>query len=339
MKKQLISQALESHLSELVSMSDQIYDFAEPGMEEIQSSRLLTEYLKAKGFEVECGIAGLPTAFRAVYEQGSGGPSFGFLAEYDAIKDIGHACGHHIQGPSVIGAALALCDVCGEEPYKIVIYGTPAEETIGGKIIMKEKGCFQDIEFLREHLLEDSRMHYTILDAGGPSNIVPGRAKAEYTLRSYSTDYLENVIVPRFQDILKGACLMTGTTCEIERIYPFQAKIPCMTLNNLIMENAEEFKAPQLAGPREKTGSTDFGNVMYDVPGCCIRTAFVPEGTAAHSKEYLEAGKTEKAHEALRYGAEILAGTCVDILERPELLSEIQTEFRERKQKEKDISF
>lgn len=99
MKKQLISQALESHLSELVSMSDQIYDFAEPGMEEIQSSRLLTEYLKAKGFEVECGIAGLPTAFRAVYEQGSGGPSFGFLAEYDAIKDIGHACGHHMQGP------------------------------------------------------------------------------------------------------------------------------------------------------------------------------------------------------------------------------------------------
>ena len=112
---------------------------------------------------------------------------------------------------------------------------------------------------------------------------------------------------------------MTGTTCEIERSYPFQAKIPCMTLNNLIMENAEEFKASQLAGPREKTGSTDFGNVMYDVPGCCIRTAFVPE--------------------ALRYGAEILAGTCVDILERPELLSEIQTEFRERKQKEKDVSF
>ena len=62
---------------------------------------------------------------------------------------------------------------------------------------------------------------------------------------------------------------MTGTTCEIKRSYPFQAKIPCMTLNNLIMENAEEFKAPQLAGPREKTGSTDFGNVMYDVPGCC----------------------------------------------------------------------
>ena len=119
-------------------------------------------------------------------------------------------------------------------------------------------------------------------------------------------DYLEKVIVPRFQDIIKGACLMTGTTCETERSYPFQAKIPCLTLNDLIMENARKFEAPQLAGPREKTGSTDFGNVMYDVPGCCIRTAFVPEGTAAHSQEYLDAGKTERAHEAIRSGSEIL---------------------------------
>lgn len=62
---------------------------------------------------------------------------------------------------------------------------------------------FQAIEFMREHVLEDSRMHYTILDAGGPSNIVPGRAKAEYTLRSYSTDYLENVIVPRLKILSK----------------------------------------------------------------------------------------------------------------------------------------
>ena len=67
------------------------------------------------GFQVEKGIAGLPTAFRAVYEQGQGGPSFGLLAEYDALKDIGHACGHHMQGPSVIGAALALRDTCKDQ--------------------------------------------------------------------------------------------------------------------------------------------------------------------------------------------------------------------------------
>ena len=390
MKKEHIKHALEAYLPELTAMADQIYDLAEPGMEEFQSSKLLADYLQNHGFTVEMGIAGLPTAFRAVYEQGEGGPSFGFLAEYDALKDIGHACGHHMQGPSVIGAALALKDICKEQSYKIVVYGTPAEETIGGKIIMQEKGCFQDIdialmmhaapttcvdlrcmalecfyvnfhgveshaamspdkgksafdaallsfqgiEFLREHVKEDSRMHYTVLDAGGPSNIVPGRTRAEYTLRSYSTDYLENVIVPRFYDIIKGACLMTGTTYDIERSYPFKAKIPCITLNDLIMENAVQFDAPQITGPREKTGSTDFGNVMYDVPGCCIRTAFVPEGTSAHSKEYLDAGKTDKAHAALRSGSEILAGTCVDILENPELLQKIKEEFQERKKKE-----
>lgn len=390
MKKEHITYALEAYLPELTAMADQIYDLAEPGMEEFQSSKLLADYLQNHGFTVEMGIAGLPTAFRAVYEQGEGGPSFGFLAEYDALKDIGHACGHHMQGPSVIGAALALKDICKEQSYKIVVYGTPAEETIGGKIIMQEKGCFQDIdialmmhaapttcvdlrcmalecfyvnfhgveshaamspdkgksafdaallsfqgiEFLREAVKEDSRMHYTVLDAGGPSNIVPGRTRAEYTLRSYSTDYLENVIVPRFYDIIKGACLMTGTTYDIERSYPFKAKIPCITLNDLIMENAGQFDAPQITGPREKTGSTDFGNVMYDVPGCCIRTAFVPEGTSAHSKEYLDAGKTDKAHAALRSGSEILAATCVDILENPELLQKIKEEFQERKKKE-----
>lgn len=390
MKKEHIKHALEAYLPELTAMADQIYDLAEPGMEEFQSSKLLADYLQNHGFTVEMGIAGLPTAFRAVYEQGEGVPSFGFLAEYDALKDIGHACGHHMQGPSVIGAALALKDICKEQSYKIVVYGTPAEETIGGKIIMQEKGCFQDIdialmmhaapttcvdlrcmalecfyvnfhgveshaamspdkgksafdaallsfqgiEFLREHVKEDSRMHYTVLDAGGPSNIVPGRTRAEYTLRSYSTDYLENVIVPRFYDIIKGACLMTGTTYDIERSYPFKAKIPCIALNDLIMENARQFDAPQITEPREKTGSTDFGNVMYDVPGCCIRTAFVPEGTSAHSKEYLDAGKTEKAHEALRSGSEILAGTCMDILENPELLQKMKEEFQERKKQE-----
>lgn len=146
MKKETIKQAVAPYMAELTKMADRIYDLAEPGLEEVRSSAILTDYLEKKGFQIERGIAGLPTAFRAVYEQGNGGPSFGFLAEYDALKGIGHACGHHMQGPSVIGAALTLRDLCKDQPYKIVIYGTPAEETVGGKIIMKEKGCFQDID-------------------------------------------------------------------------------------------------------------------------------------------------------------------------------------------------
>ena len=281
MKKEHIKHALEAYLPELTAMADQIYDLAEPGMEEFQSSKLLADYLQNHGFTVEMGIAGLPTAFRAVYEQGEGGPSFGFLAEYDALKDIGHACGHHMQGPSVIGAALALKDICKEQSYKIVVYGTPAEETIGGKIIMQEKGCFQDIdialmmhaapttcvdlrcmalecfyvnfhgveshaamspdkgksafdaallsfqgiEFLREHVKEDSRMHYTVLDAGGPSNIVPGRTRAEYTLRSYSTDYLENGNIKN--SVNYPACDM-GVCQAASRIAVLHMNIPNM---------------------------------------------------------------------------------------------------------------
>lgn len=91
MKKEVIKQAVDQYLPELVKIADEIYDLAEPGMEEVRSAGLLTDYLEKMGFQVEKGIAGLPTAFRAVYEQGQGGPSFGLLAEYDALKDIGHA--------------------------------------------------------------------------------------------------------------------------------------------------------------------------------------------------------------------------------------------------------
>jgi len=384
--KDKIRGTIASYLPQLENMSDRIYDFAEVSAKEFQSSQLLVDYLRQQGFAVEQGIADMPTAFRAVYEQGEGGPSLGLLVEYDALEGIGHACGHHMQGPSIIGAALAVKELCQDKAYRLVIYGTPAEETLGGKIMMQDKGYFKDIdialmmhgapntcvdvkcmalesfvvtfrgvkahaamsphmgksaldavllsfqgiEFMREHVLEDTRMHYTILEAGGPSNVVPGIASAEYTLRSYDTDYLQS-IVERFYDVIKGASLMTGTTYEMERSLPFKGKIPCYSLNDLIMENAKYFEAPCLRPPREKTGSTDFGNVMYEVPGSCIRVAFVAEGSSAHSKEYLEAGKSADAHDAIRYGAEILAGTCMDILGNPDYLIQIKEEFRQRK--------
>lgn len=384
--KEKIREYIDSISSELEAMSDRIFDLAEISCEEFESCRILEEYLEAHGFQVEHGVGGMETAFRAIYEQGEGGPSFGLLAEYDALS-MGHGCGHQMQGPAVIGAALCIRELCGEKPYKIVVYGTPAEEALGGKIIMQENGCFRDIdlalmmhgapetcvdvktmalenfrvtfhgkeahaamspekgrsaldgilisfqgiEFMREHVLEDTRMHYTILDAGGPTNVVPGKAVAEYTLRSYNTQYLSEV-VKWFMDILKGAALITGTTYTVERDPAYKAKIPCMRLNDLIMEYAKAFDAPQITPPREKTGSTDFGNVMYEVPGSCIRLAFVPAGTAAHSEEYLNAGKSEEAHRAVRLSAEILAGTCLDILENPQLMTEIKEDFARRKE-------
>ncbi|MFQ9185728.1 MAG: amidohydrolase [Agathobacter rectalis] len=378
-------------------MADLIYDFAEKSAEEYKSMELLTDYLQNEGFTVERGIA-LDTAFRATWdncraivddEGKNTAPVLGILVEYDALEDIGHACGHHMQGPAGIGAAIAIKEVMKDYPFKLVIYGTPAEETLGGKIVMLDAGymkeldlalmshgspntsvdekcmalenfvvtfhgvkshaaispdegrsaldaallSFHAIEMLREHVKDDTRMHYTIRNAGGPPNVVPDLTVAEYTLRSYSTSYL-NTVVERFYNILKGAALMTDTTYDIQRDLPFKSKIVCHSVNDLLMKNAAYEKAPSIAAPRKKTGSTDFGNVLYEIPGSCIRIAFTKPDAQPHSQEYLEAGKTDKAHDAICYAAKIMADTFCDVITTPGLLTQIKEEFYAAKQKE-----
>lgn len=395
--KKLLGEVIEMHRAELCKMADLIYDFAEKSAEEYKSMELLTDYLQNEGFTVERGIA-LDTAFRATWdncraavddEGKNTAPVLGILVEYDALEDIGHACGHHMQGPAGIGAAIAIKEVMKDYPFKLVIYGTPAEETLGGKIIMLDAGymkeldlalmshgspntsvdekcmalenfvvtfhgvkshaaispdegrsaldaallSFHAIEMLREHVKDDTRMHYTIRNAGGPPNVVPDLTVAEYTLRSYGTSYL-NTVVERFYNILKGAALMTDTTYDIQRDLPFKSKIVCHSVNDLLMKNAAYEKAPSIAAPRKKTGSTDFGNVLYEIPGSCIRIAFTKPDAQPHSQEYLEAGKTDKAHDAICYAAKIMADTFCDVITTPGLLTQIKEEFYAAKQKE-----
>jgi amidohydrolase len=377
---------LDKVKEDMFKTADYIFDNPETDCKEYKAMETLTDYLQKNGFKVEKGIGGIETAFRAVYENGSGGPSLGLLCEYDALENIGHACGHHMQGPAICYAASAFKEVYKDKPYKLVVYGTPAEETTGGKIIMIENGCFKDIdvalmfhggpttttdikcmalspfkvifhgkgahaaiqpesgrsaldalllvfngiEFLREHVKEDTRMHYTITDAGGPDNVVPSEAVGTFSLRSYNRSYLDTV-VERFKNIIKGASLMTETTYEIIPEREFDSKIPVLKLNDLLMKNAELVNAPTIRPPREKTGSTDFGNVMYNVPGSCIRVAFVPEGTSPHSKEYLDAGKTEAAHKAALLASKILSATCYDLVSNESILEEIKEEFSKKK--------
>ena len=97
----------------------------------------------------------------------------------------------------------------------------------------------------------------------------------------------------------------------------------------LIKETARAVDAPQLGAPREKTGSTDFGNVLHTLPGACVRIAFVPRGTSSHSQEYLDAGKSDAAHLAVRLAAQILALTSWDVIENEGMLERIRAEFAE----------
>lgn len=139
---------IDTQKEDLVSLAFEIYDHPEYEGEEHFACEILTNKLTELGFEVEKGIGGLKTAFRAVWSNGKGGPNIGFLGEYDALVNIGHACGHHIQTPAAIGAAVALKETLGktDTPFTITIYGTPAEETFGGKINMVEAGCFKELD-------------------------------------------------------------------------------------------------------------------------------------------------------------------------------------------------
>ena len=186
-------------------------------------------------------------------------------------------------------------------------------------------------------MADDVKMHYTVVGCGGtPANIVPETAEASFYVRSYNRTYL-NTVIERFKKVLQGAAMMTETEVEIIEEKGIDSKIPCLKLNDLIMANAEAVNAPRIRAPREKTGSTDFGNIMHRVPGSCIRVAFVEEGAASHSQDFVNAGKTEEAHQAVVYGAKILAGTAADLIADPKLLAEVKEEFQTRKKQESSI--
>ncbi|MFS0872450.1 M20 family metallopeptidase [Paenibacillus xylanilyticus] len=144
--KQKIKEAVDQLDQQLRELSLRIHANPELSFKEVQAQQWLTEPLEAAGFQVEKGISGLPTSFRAVWEGPTDGPTIALLAEYDALPRIGHACGHNLIGTSAVGAALALKEACPQLPGRIIVLGTPAEEEGGGKIIMVNDGVFDGID-------------------------------------------------------------------------------------------------------------------------------------------------------------------------------------------------
>ena len=148
MDKQLIRERVRKLIPQMEQQAFAIFDRPECDGKEYFAAGLLADALEADGFAVERGIAGLETAFRAVWKHGEGGPNIGILAEYDALLGIGHACGHHMQGPAGIAAAAVIREAALEQdiPMTLTVYGTPAEETFGGKILMAQAGCFSELD-------------------------------------------------------------------------------------------------------------------------------------------------------------------------------------------------
>ena len=139
-----VRDSIELQREQLIRLSLNIHDNPELGFEEEKASTWLTGYLEDSGFRVEQGIADLATAFRAIY--GKGSPRIALLAEYDALPEIGHGCGHNIIATSAVGAAVASKSIIDQSGGSVVVLGTPAEEVFGGKIDMVKAGVFKEMD-------------------------------------------------------------------------------------------------------------------------------------------------------------------------------------------------
>lgn len=285
----LVCSEIEKKRDQYIDISNKIWDYAETGLKEVKSSKLLADALQEAGFDITFGTDGFPTAFTATF--GSGRPVLAYVAEYDALFSLsqkagipkreprisgapGHGCGHNLMGTAVIAAAIEVKNYMESHhmPGTIRVIGTPAEETVGTKAYMVRDGVFEDVDacfgyhsssfnavetfgmmacksiifsftgksahagaaphlgrsaldacelmnvgvnYLREHVKQEVRMHWCYENAGGKSaNVVPPFASIKYILRARDSIDLKDVC-DRVINISAGAALMTGTTCEI----------------------------------------------------------------------------------------------------------------------------
>ncbi|MEX0973916.1 MAG: amidohydrolase [Bacillota bacterium] len=140
--KQRIVDAIDSLRPLVQDIAVSLYEHPEIGLTEAFASQKLIGILRDAGFSVNTGTGGLPTAFLA--RTGTGRPSIAFMAEYDALPVIGHGCGHNLMGATAVAAGIAMSRVCPGTGW--IVLGTPAEETIGGKVTMADAGVFKDID-------------------------------------------------------------------------------------------------------------------------------------------------------------------------------------------------
>ena len=422
---------VEANAEVYAATAQRIWDLAEVGYQEVESSALLQAHLADAGFAVEPGVAGMPTAFVASW--GSGSPVIGILAEYDALPGItqdrdpepaplfekraGHACGHHLFGAGSVAAALAVKDWLESSgtPGTVRLYGTPAEEGGAGKVYMVRGGLFADVDaalhwhpgsvndaspstslanksakfrfhgisahaagapeqgrsaldgveamnhmvnLMREHVPQESRIHYVITAGGHAPNVIPDFAEVYYYVRNPEVEVARSIF-ERVVKAAEGAAMGTGTRMEYEVIHGLYAMLVNDVLQRrahanlervggVIYDETERAFAETLRGtlanpmpiesaaqvqpymPRKGGGSTDVADVSWVVPTVGISTATWVPGTPAHSWQAIAAGGVSIGNKGMIVAAKTLAMTAVDLFTDAELLAAATAEYRER---------
>ncbi len=380
--KVAVTNIIDSQNKELTQLSHKIHDNPELGFEEHKAASWLTSYLKDNGFQIETGIAGLVTAFKATYGQGE--PKIAVIAEYDALPKLGHACGHNIIATSAVGAGIACKAAVDAFGGSIVVIGTPAEEIFGGKIDMVKAAAFNDlalammvhpstvnaatilalalnnleVEFfgkpahaaaqphkginaldamllsfnninsLRQHIRDDSRIHGIITDGGEAPNIIPAHSAGIFIIRSMDNAYLEELKV-KVVNCFKGAATATGARLQ----YRWEDKMYASMKNNLTLAELFDTNMRSLGRKMEELkpsfiiGSTDTGNVSQIVPSIHATVSIAPPGLAIHTPEFATAAISEAGTKGLIDAAKSMATTIVDVLGYQGILEKIRNEF------------
>ncbi len=422
---------IDARYDQTVDIARKIWEWAEVGYQEERSSALLQDTLRAEGFSIRKGVAGMPTAFIGKY--GQGGPIIAILAEFDALPGInqddvpirspiegkaaGHACGHHLFGAGSVQAAIAVKDWLEETgtPGVIRLYGTPAEEGGSGKVYMVREGLFDDVDIslhwhpddensaaarttlanrsakfrfsgvsahaagaphrarsaldgveafnmmvnmMREHIPQESRIHYVITSGGNAPNVVPDFAEVFYYVRHPEPSGVE-AIWKRMEDAARGAALGTETEVEWEVIHGNNPLLINETLAKMMDEKLrlvggvqytkEEEKfarkiyttfdnpkytlgSQEEIQPYEKSlgyGSTDVGDVSFATPTVGLRTATWVPGTSAHSWQAVAAGGMSIGYKGTQVAAKTLALAAIELYENPDLREAARKEFVE----------
>jgi len=143
--KHAVCNAVDEIREEVLRLSHGIHAKPELAFEEREAAALLCNSIRQRGLEVKAGAYGLETAFAAEFGSGNAG-CVAILAEYDALPEIGHACGHNIIASAAVGAGLALFTLADRLPGKVRLLGTPAEERGGGKELMARNGAFDGVD-------------------------------------------------------------------------------------------------------------------------------------------------------------------------------------------------
>lgn len=423
---------IDANSNALKRINKNIWTYAETGLQEFKSAKELTDFLKANGFTVESGVAGMPTAFVASF--GSGSPVIGILAEYDALPGLsqdafperkersgvnaGHGCGHSVFGTASTSAAIAVKKAMesGKTKGTIRLYGTPAEETGIGKTYMLREGMFKDcdvvlawhaadrtassysytkanvsvkfrfsglpahasssphegrsaldavelmsngVNYMREHIKEDARIHYVITNGGGQPNVVPPEAEVWYYIRANKHSDVEKYY-EWINEIARGAAMMTRTKLSAVQVdADMHEVLPNRVLSEIIQKNLQFVGAPKFTEeekrfasktqeplgrkfekalneeveklpdqPFQGLASTDVGDISWFVPVGQLTVATTSVGSPGHSWQIVACTGMSIGEKGMMVAAKALACTAVDLFQSPELVLKAKEDFK-----------